>query len=332
MNSVKLQKIIIRTPNWLGDLMMATAFIKAVLDSYPHAQVDLIVKSGFEKLPLPHRGRIWVFDKNRNSSGAFGKSLRADEYDDFYILPPSFSSAWMAFCSGSKKRIGYGGNLRNWLLRPVKHYEHSPRTQHLVKEYFSLLDMPFSFKRHFPKLDISPEWVENQLQGYKELPEGYIAVAPGAIYGAAKQWPVQHYQALVELLRAHQYPIIVLGTEADHEDGETICQQREGVYNWCGKSSLTELVALLAKARLLVSNDSGSMHIMAALQRPQVAIFGSTSLTWTSPLNSSAHVVYLNLSCSPCFQRICPYHHYDCLWKITPEQVFQEALSLLRKA
>ncbi len=331
MTLEKPKKIVIRTPNWLGDLMMATAFIQRVLASYPEAKVDLIVKPGFEKLPLPHRGRVWIFDKSSQSPGSFGKSLKGEEYDCFYVLPPSFSSAWMAFCSGSKKRIGYAENFRGWLLKPAKHYDHPPRTQHLIQEYISLLDLSFASEQDFPKLDISSEWIANQLQKYQELPENYIAVAPGAIYGPAKQWPLTHYQVLVEQLVAYQYAVVVLGTKADYADGEMICQQRAGAYNWCGKSSLTELVAILAKARLLVSNDSGSMHIMAALQRPQIAIFGSTSPAWTGPLNPYAHVVYSNLSCSPCFQRTCSYQHYDCLWKITPEQILQETLSLLRK-
>ncbi len=326
MSSSESEKIIIRTPNWLGDLMMSTAFINAVLEYYPEAQVDLIVRAGFENIPLPYRGNIVPFDKDKQSAGAFGRSLRKHNYDHFYILPPSFSSAWMAFCSGARKRIGHVGDFRNWLLKPAKSYQYAPRTQHLVKEYLNLLDPSFSAKQSRPHLNISEKWIDQQLQG-KQLPEDYLVLATGAIYGAAKQWPVAHFQRLAEQLIAHQQTLVIVGTQADYEAGETIRQGLERVENWCGQTSLTELIAILAKARLLISNDSGSMHIMTALQRPQIAIFGSTSPVWTGPLNPNAQTLYRNLSCSPCFQRTCRFGHYDCLHQIIPEQVFEKARS-----
>ncbi|MBF0279136.1 MAG: lipopolysaccharide heptosyltransferase II [SAR324 cluster bacterium] len=323
MSSSNPQKIVIRTPNWLGDLMMSTAFINAVLAKFPEARVDLIVRAGFEQLPLPHRGSVLAFDKQKQSAGNFGRMLRKEGYDNFYILPPSFSSAWMAFCSGVPNRIGYAGNFRKTLLRPAKSYQSPPRSQHLVKEYLTLLDEDLSLETHRPFLRISDSWVEQQLKK-KQLPEKFAVFATGAIYGAAKQWPVSHFRQLAEQLVEPGQSILLVGTKADHDEGEKICKDLQGVQNLCGQTSLTELVAILAKAELLVSNDSGTMHIMTALQRPQIAIFGSTSPTWTGPLNPNAQVHYLELSCSPCFQRKCPFGHYRCLQQITPDQILSK--------
>ena len=106
-------------------------------------------------------------------------------------------------------------------------------------------------------------------------------------------------------------PILILGTEADVKSGAEISLGLDFVQNYCGQTSLSELLAILAKAKLLVGNDSGSMHLMSALQRPQIAIFGSTSPDWTAPINPNATVLSRNLSCSPCFSRTCRFAHYD---------------------
>ena len=111
-------KILIRMPNWLGDLMMATAFCQAVLERFPEATVDLIVRKGFEGLPLPHRGTLLPFDRELTKAGDFGAELANQGYQRIYVLPPSFSSAWMAWRSRIPERIGYSGDGRRWLLRP----------------------------------------------------------------------------------------------------------------------------------------------------------------------------------------------------------------------
>ena len=124
---------------------------------------------------------------------------------------------------------------------------------------------------------------------------------------------------------------MLLGTIDDIESGTKIAYDNNGIHNYCGKTTLAQLLAILTKAQLLVGNDSGSMHLMAALQRPQIAVFGSTSPTWTGPINTNATVISSNLSCSPCFSRTCRFGHYDCLTQINPENVFAEVQKHLSK-
>ncbi len=310
--------------------MMSTSFLQAVLHYYPTAHVDLIVKAGLEALPLPHRGEVLVFDRQQNSPGKFGASLRSRRYDRFYILPPSFSSAWMAFRSGAVERIGYGGNARSWLLKPARQYSHVPRTQHLISEYLGLLEETLSPREFPPYLPITEEWIEGQLSAISPaLPKSFVAIAAGAIYGPAKQWPTEHYQTLVKQLVQAGHSIVIVGTAADRKAGDQILNGETGVENRCGQTNLPQLVALLARASLLISNDSGSMHMMAGLQRPQVAVFGSTSPVWTGPLNGKATVMYKQLECSPCFQRTCRFGHYNCLRNINPDEVKAAALKAL---
>jgi heptosyltransferase-2 len=325
------KKILIRTPNWLGDLVMSTGFLRAVLESYPDSQIDIIVKSGLESLPLPHQGKIIIFDKNKDSAGGFGKSLRFENYDCFFVLPPSFSSAWMAFRSKIPKRIGYAGEFRSFLLSSVKKQDGPRGSQHLLKQYLKLLSTDLTVEKYPPRLEVNPDWVDKHLISCQfTIPETFIVFTPGAIYGPAKQWPIKHFRELAtQLHQAFGFPILILGTLDDIEAGGTISQGHEWIFNYCGKTSLAQLLAILTKAKLLVGNDSGSMHLMGALQRPQIAIFGSTSPSWTAPINKHASVLSRDLFCSPCFARTCRYGHYDCLNQIKSGMVLTEAQKLL---
>tara|TARA_B100000945_G_scaffold313498_1_gene309702 strand:+ start:1155 stop:2159 length:1005 start_codon:yes stop_codon:yes gene_type:complete len=327
-------KIIIRTPNWLGDLILSTGFLRAVLETFPDSQVDIILKSGFEKLPIPHRGEIIPFDKNKVSAGKFGKSLRNKNYDCFYVLPPSFSSAWMAFQSKIPERIGYAGDYRSFMLTSAKKFKIRPRSQHLLKEFLNLLSIDLEVENYAPRLEVKNDWVKDQLNSCTfKIPEKFVVFTPGAIYGPSKQWPVEHFRELgKELHKAFGHKILLLGTFDDVESGSKIAYNHDWIYNYCGKTTLTQLLAILTKAKLLVGNDSGTMHIMAALQRPQIAVFGSTSITWTGPINSNATVMSRDLSCSPCYSRTCRFGHYDCLTQIYPENIFAEVKNKLSKS
>jgi heptosyltransferase-2 len=324
--SKAIHKIIIRTPNWLGDLMMSTAFIYCVLKEYPDSQVDLIVKKGFEVIPLPHRGEIIAFDKSKEKAAVFGKKLRKNNYDLFYVLPPSFSAALMAYQSRAIDRIGYQSSFRGWLFTHAKYYQKKHRNQHLIQEYLQLVNRSYVKNDFHPKLDISEEWVQNQLKDVSfDLPEKFIAFAPSAIYGPAKKWPAQHFHDLAKILiEKEDLEVIVLGAKDDIQLGEDVKQGNSKIHNLCGKTSLPQLFAILTNATSLVSNDSGVMHVGTALQIPQVAIFGSSEITWTGPENPKAQTISMGLRCAPCFQRKCKYGHYDCLVKITPEMVFQK--------
>jgi len=312
---------------------MSMGFLQAVLDTFPDSQVDIILKSGFETLPIPHRGEIILFDKYKDSAGKFGKSLRHKNYEYFYVLPPSFSSAWMAFQSKIPKRIGYAGKCRSFLLTSAKIHEMRPGSQHLLKEYLDLLSNDLKMGNYAPRFEVKHEWVKGHLDScaYK-IPEKFVVFTPGAIYGPSKQWPVENYRELgKQLHKAFGYEILLLGTIDDVESGTKIAHNYDWIHNFCGKTTLAQLLAILTKALLLVGNDSGSMHLMAALQRPQIAVFGSTSPTWTGPINTNASVISRNLSCSPCFSRTCRFDHYDCLTKINPKNVFAEVQKLLSK-
>ena len=310
---------------------MATGVLRAILERWPTASVDLVVRAGHEALPLPKRGRMLPFDQRAISAGVFGSSLRQAGYDRFYVLPPSFSSAWMAWRSGVPERVGYGGHLRGPLLRPALAHRAPVHSVHLAREFLDLIDTELEIDCYPPRLDLPGTWAAEQFARIgREVPERFVAIAPGAVYGPAKAWPAARYRALAcELRDRVGAPIVVLGTRDEQPLAEQICSGEQGLLNWCGTTDLPGLVAVLSRATLLVSNDSGAMHVMAALRRPQVAIFGSTSPVWTGPINAKAAVVACNLPCAPCFSRTCRFGHYDCLKRVTVDAVLEAALAIL---
>ena len=217
-------KILIRTPNWLGDMVFSSGFVRAVLEAFPESQVDLIVKSGFEKIPLPQRGKIIPFDPKKETAGNFGRTLRAENYDYFYVLPPSFSSAWMAFQSKIPKRIGYAGEYRSFLLTSAKIHEMRPGSQHLLKEYLDLLSNDLEMGNYAPRLEVKHDWVKEQLDSCTfKIPSKFVVFTPGAIYGPSKQWPLLNYRELgKQLHKAFGYKFLLLGTIDDIESGTKI--------------------------------------------------------------------------------------------------------------
>jgi heptosyltransferase-2 len=151
-----------------------------------------------------------------------------------------------------------------------------------------------------------------------------VVFCPGAEYGPAKRWPARHFAELARLIATPQNPVWLIGSDKDAAVGDEIAATAGGAaLNLCGRSTLEQAIDLIAGARAVVSNDSGLMHVAAALDRPLVALYGSSSPGYTPPLSAQATIISRNLPCSPCFKRECPLVHFDCLNGITPLQVAQ---------
>jgi heptosyltransferase-2 len=180
-----------------------------------------------------------------------------------------------------------------------------------------------------PKLNISStakQSVQNKLQNANISGDFIYVMCPGAEYGPTKRWPTEHFATLAQKLIAENpnIQIVLLGSKSDHILGQEITSQTKQanqLHNWCGNTSLDEAIALIGMSKAVVSNDSGLMHIAAALKTPQVAIFGSSDPAHTPPLSDRAQVIWLNMPCSPCHKRECPLGHLRCLKDILPEQV-----------
>jgi heptosyltransferase-2 len=242
--------------------------------------------------------------------------------------------------AGISKKIAYVGESRSiFLTRALPNPNKSDRPS-MVGHYLALaFKTPFNVSQsnvqdYYPRLAIKPNVIEsckNILKNYLPQAHQFFIIAPGAEFGPAKQWPTNHFSSLANLLLSQykEYGIVILGSKKDATIADQILYGLEPkhlarVQNLCGKIPLIEAMGILSMSQGLISNDSGMMHIGAALTVPQVAVFGSSDPSHTPPLSNKASIMYLGLDCSPCHQRKCPLEHSNCLVKISPESVFNE--------
>ncbi len=320
-------------PSWVGDMVMAQSLFITLQQRDPNTLIDVLAPTWSlpilarmpqvrRAIPLTIKHGEWSFFARRQ----LGYSLRATGYDKAIVLPRSWKSALVPFFAKIATRTGFRGEQRYGLLTDCRQLDKQVLDQ-TVKRFVSL-GLPAN-EAYPPATIPSPALhvdTGNQAKCYQQfaLPTETAAVAimPGAEYGPAKQWPLSHYRQLAAHLLEQGYQVWVLGGGADHSDGEIIAQQLPGpVFNLCGKTNLADVVDLIAAAKFAVCNDSGLMHIAAAVGTPIHALYGSTSAAYTPPLSKQATIHSLNLDCSPCFARQCRYGHYNCLRQLQPNQL-----------
>lgn len=233
------------------------------------------------------------------------RELKPRGYEAAFVLPNSWKSALVPFLAGIPRRVGYVGEFRYGLLNSTRPNMNAPMPLHYAR-----LAGELGNELARPRLKVSfPETEETKRRFGIE--GRYVVLCPGAEYGPAKRWP--YFRELAERL---DLPVVLLGSAKDAESGTSLPGR-----NLIGKTTLDEAIHLIAGAAAVVSNDSGLMHVAAALGRPQVALFGSSSPEHTPPASPNARVLWLRLECSPCFERECPLGHFRCMKEIGVEQV-----------
>lgn len=173
--------------------------------------------------------------------------------------------------------------------------------------------------------------VSSDLQPPLSPQQKRLIFCPGAEFGPAKQWPATHYAEFADNFIQQGWQMLILGSQADRIIADEIISHIDIInqpasFNLCGDTKLSEAIDLIDTADLVVSNDSGLMHIAAALQKPLIAIYGPTSPKFTPPLADNAHIVQLEVDCGPCFQRVCPKQHHRCMQDISSETIIQTIL------
>lgn len=329
-----MTNILIIAPNWIGDAVMAEPLITELKKQHPHSDIHVLatpwVASVMRAIPtvskiitadLKHGLLQWAERKQ------IARKLQDTNYSHAYVLPNSLKSALIPWMAKIPHRIGYQGEMRWGLLN---HRFKNPSRSHrppMSSHYLALSGSGRTEVPH-PQLRIDPsssQSIKDQLQAIRSHQQLFV-LCPGAEYGPAKQWPTEHFAELAKLL-INQQPnglVLILGSKKEAALGEQIKNLsgfQESVINWCGETSLDEAMASISVADAVISNDSGLMHIAAALGRPQVAIFGSSDPRHTPPLSEKAKVHWLHLECSPCFKRTCPLGHTQCLVDISPKDI-----------
>jgi len=252
---------------------------------------------------------------------ALGRRLAKTDFAQAYVLPNSWKSALPPFFAGIPKRTGYTGEAR-YLLLNDRHRLDEAAMPRLVDRYAALAG-PLDGPTPNPHLTSTPEQ-QRAARIALGLPTDAVPIifCPGAEYGPAKRWPARHFAALAQKVSHGGTPVWAIGGPKDAEAGAEIERLSDGAaQNLCGRTNLEQAIDLIAGARAVVSNDSGLMHVAAALDRPLAALYGSSSPAYTPPLSPHAKIISLGLECSPCFKRECPLGHLNCLNQMQPEQV-----------
>lgn len=325
-------KILVVAPSWIGDAVMMQPLLMRLRELYPATEIDVLAPAWCAPLlarmpeisriidnPFPH-GVLDLAGRR-----ALGRRLSRAGYACAYVLPNSWKSALVPFFANIPARIGYLGEARFFLLTRWLRKSRLPR---LVDRYLALAG-PLPSRTPQPHLSSSP-LQQRQAREALGLPLDAepIVFCPGAEFGPAKRWPASHFARLAELLHERfGHPVWLLGSAKDAPIGKDIARLAgKAVADLTGRTSLAQAIDLIAGAKVVVTNDSGLMHVAAALARPLVAIFGSSSPRYTPPLSSYAKILTRELPCSPCFARECPLRgekSLACLTGISPQQVFQ---------
>jgi heptosyltransferase-2 len=317
-------------PAWVGDMVMAQSLFIALKRDEPDAPVEVLAPGWTMPLlgymPEVARGLVQPVGRGRLGLSVrwrLGRALEARGYDRAIVLPNSWKSALPPFAARIPRRTGYVGEMRRGLLNDARRLDkiRLPRT---VDRFVALArprEAPMA-AIEAPRLAVEPEQVDDALEALDMArPDApVLALCPGAEYGPAKRWPAAHFAETAVVYRKRGWAVWLFGSPADREVAEEVDRAAGGgCVNLAGATSLGQAIALLSLAEAVVTNDSGLMHVAAALDRRQVAIFGSSSPGMTPPLSARATVVSLALPCSPCYQRECPLGHTDCLRQLTPE-------------
>ena len=313
-------------------MVMAQSLFIALKQQHPGCQIDVLAPSWslplLQRMPEVRQGIVMPLGHGQfDFSGRFrlGQSLQARQYDQAIVLPNSWKSALIPFFARIPKRSGYLGEMRWGLLNDARRLdkEHlrmtvqrfvalaAPKTSHAVPEYV------------FPRLVISPAQQQAVIEKFAvDTGVKVLALCPGAEYGPAKRWPVEHFAAVAKHMQAKGWQIWLLGSDKDKPVTEQInTLSNQACRDFAGMTNLAEAVDLMSLSDVVVSNDSGLMHVAAALDKKLVALYGSSDPGFTPPLHPDALILDLKLDCSPCFKRDCPLGHTQCLVGMEPDQV-----------
>lgn len=342
MSPLPVRSLVV-APQWIGDAVMAEPLLAALAARGEQVTVGALpwVAPVLRAMPAVRTVLEWPFAHGRldlAARRALARDLRG-RFDRAYVLPNSLKAAIVPWLARIPLRIGYRGEGRVGLLnrrlpnpggRPPMVAFYAALARAAVHDRPSgLATGPVDEAPARPVLRLPEATVDAALAAFGLPRGGYWVFAPGAEYGPAKCWPAAHYAELARALltREPQVPVVLLGSpkEATLASGIAASIAPADCRPLAGRTTLDEALALIAGARAVVSNDSGLMHVAAAFERPQVALFGSTSPEHTPPLNPRARVLWLKhelgLDCSPCFERRCRFGHTRCLAELAPARV-----------
>tara|TARA_B100001778_G_C18522365_1_gene599495 strand:- start:182 stop:1165 length:984 start_codon:yes stop_codon:yes gene_type:complete len=324
-----MQKILIIPQNWLGDIIMSQTLLKKVKSENPKILIDVLVNSTFKSLVerMPEINKAIILNCEHKELGFFkrldlAKKIRGN-YDQSIVLSRSLKSALIPYLAKIPIRTGELGESRYLLINDLRKFTKEGRRKTAFR-YVSMFSKKEEVldEKYYPVLKSDPENIKVLTKKYKlNLEKKVVIFAPGAAFGPSKMWPVERFKELGKKLNKDFF-ILILGSNKEKNIGDEIITN-ENMINLCGKTSITDATDLMHASEFCVSNDSGLMHLASATNTKSISIYGATSPELTPPLTSNKEIHYKGMPCSPCFEKICKYGHYNCLVEIQADDVFK---------
>jgi heptosyltransferase II len=340
VNSQEPEKILVVGPAWVGDMIMAQSLFISLKNTYPNCQIDVLAP--LWSLPLldrmPEISKSIVMPLQHGQFGLLsrikmGRQLRSERYDRAIILPNSWKSALIPYFAKIPQRIGFIGEWRWWLLNDVRQLDTKKLT--MTVQRFVTLGLPQNVQQppsyQHPRIPIDKSGQDAVIKKLGlSLSDKILVLCPGAEYGPSKCWPAEYFAKVAKAKIEQGWHVWLLGSGND-ADMATPINEATGrqCHDFIGQTSLTEAIDLMSLAHVVIANDSGLMHLAAALNKKVIAIYGSTSPEFAPPLCDKSEILSLSLPCAPCRKRVCPLYpagHPDnthCLTGIKPERILE---------
>ncbi len=325
-------RVLVVGPSWVGDMVMAQTLFKSLVSTRPGVVIDVMAPAAALAVVerMPEVNKAILFDVGHGElrlsyRWQFAKSLRAKSYQQVILLPNSAKSALVPLFAGIKRRTGFLGEHRYLMLNDLRTLD-KKKLPRMVDRFVSLGDENNPDDIANPEL-ATDERNQNECLSRFDLDKArpILSICPGAEFGDAKKWPEAHYSELANYAIAKGMQVWIFGSPRDERVASDISagvSGREHCHDLSGRTTLLDVVDLIALSSLVVSNDSGLMHIAAAVGCATTVIYGSTSPAFTPPLTGKLNIVSEELPCSPCFKRDCPLRHKDCLNNLQPGRIF----------
>lgn len=327
------QKILIIGPSWVGDMVMAQTLFKLLKQQRSEVIIHVLAPawtfpllsrmpevSKAIEMPITH-GEFKLLERYK-----IGKQLRAEKYQQAIVLANSFKSALIPWFAKIPTRSGWLGEVRYILLNDARRLD-KKRYALMIEQYLALglpegAELPNPYP--CPSFNVSKESQDQTLAKHKPIWRGrpILGLGAGAEYGPAKRWPEEYFAEVAKEKLAQGWDVWLFGSPKDKPITDKIMALTDNqCENLAGRLQLFETLDLLSLVSGVITNDSGLMHMAAALNKPVIAIYGSTSPAFTPPLSADAQILKLNLDCQPCFARTCPLNHHRCMRDLVPAQV-----------
>jgi len=337
------EKILVRTTNWVGDAVMSMPALAAVRDNFPKARIAVLARPPLTELyeNNPAVDDIIPFDatvyKGTRGLAKLARVLKREKFDRAILLQNAFKAALIAYLAKIPVRMGYNTDGRSMLLTHGVSVSRAVKERHQVYYYLEMLrslgmKVPDDPRPALYPDDTSAEEADGMLlSGGISSSDNIVGINPGAQYGVAKKWFPERFADVSDMLVwKYGVKVVIFGGPGDVDAACAVeAAMDEPCVNLAGRTNLKQLMALLARCRLFITNDTGSMHVSAALGTPTLAVFGSTDHIATGPFGEGHAVVRDPVYCSPCLKRKCPLKHYRCLENVSVEMVYNEARRML---